>query len=154
MKKNYSPKVYNNIQIFFIHDDFFLIFPKETIDWSNEHKLTPDGTYLIYLPKSYYDSKHEKYIDTYKLVNEYQKNMFRQNPGKYPQNAYYTRVIPDGYKMKKLCGIPTIVSQENEDLMRRKNSNTLILSLAAALGVTTVLSYSTYKLIQFIKEIK
>lgn len=36
MKKNYSPKVYNNIQIFFIHDDFFLILGYNILGFEGE----------------------------------------------------------------------------------------------------------------------
>ena len=131
-----------------------LIFPDEVIDWSNKNRLTPEGTYLIYLPKSYYDSKNDRYVDTYRLVNEYQKNLFKQRSDRYPKEAYYSRVIPEGCEMKKLSGQISIVSPENERLMKQKNSNTAIVKgVLATAGLGTV-CWGVYKLAKFISTLK
>lgn len=132
----------------------FLQFPKEVIKWSNEHKITPDGTYLLFMPKSYYDSKNGRYIDVYALINEYQKNLFKQNPQRYPQNSYYTREIPKGYQMKKIHGIVSVVSPENEALISQRNSHTAIVKASLVLGVASIISFALYKSLQFVKNIK
>jgi len=132
----------------------FLIFPDEVIEWSNKNKLTPEGTYVIYLPKSYYDSKREKYVDTYKLVNEYQKNIFKQRASKYPKEAYYSRNIPENCKMKRLSGFVSIVSPENEQLIKQKNSNSIIVSTAFSAAIAAAAGWGIYKLTKFISTLK
>ncbi len=132
----------------------FLRFSDKTIDWSNKKRKTPDGTYLLYLPNAYYDSKNGEYINLYTLVNEYQKNVFKQNKNNYPVGSYYTKDIPKDYKMKKVFGIVTVIKPEEEALIRQKNCN-VVLTTAAMLATTMGLGvFAAHKLLKYAKTVK
>ncbi len=132
----------------------FISFPDKVINWCNKNGRTPKGIYLICMPDTYYDRKNDKYIDVYKVVNQYEKNFFKQNPHQYPPDSYATTILPEGYEMKRICGIVSVVSPEEEDLIRQKNTSTVLTKTAIATVFTGVVGFVGYKLYQYAKNIK
>lgn len=131
-----------------------LILPDIAISWANKNRRTPDGTYLVFVPNAHYDKKKDKYVDVYSLVNEYQKNVYKHNRHKYHKDSYYTQVIPDGYEIKKVFGIATVVSEEDEQLLRKKSAAKVVTNSFAAVTATTLAGFGIYQMIDYAKKIK
>lgn len=131
-----------------------LMLPDNVINWANTNRRTPDGTYLVFIPNAHYDKKKNAYVDVYSLVNEYQKNVYKHNRHKYHKDSYYTQVIPEGYEIKKVFGIATVVSEDDEQLLRKKSALKVITNSFAAVTATTLAGFGIYQMIDYAKNIK
>ena len=131
-----------------------LMLPDSVVDWANKNRRTPDGTYLIFVPNAHYDKKKDKYVDIYSLVNEYQKNVYKHNRHKYHKDSYYTQNIPEGYEIKKVFGFATIVSEEDEQLLRKKSALKVVCNSFAAVAATALAGFGVYQMIDYAKHIK